>query len=153
MRAFSLATALALLVITSALGAQGYQPKPGELPSIALPAPLERVLRDYERGWRAGSATEVASLFAETGMALPNGRPPAKGRTAIAAAYAGPGGDLRLRALAFATADSVGYIIGAYRYGDGSGDLGKFILALARRADGQWLIAADIDNTNAPPKR
>ena len=46
MRAFSLATALALLVTASALGAQGYQPKPGELPSIALPAPLERVLRD-----------------------------------------------------------------------------------------------------------
>lgn len=153
MRAFSLASCLLLLVAGARLGAQEYQPKPGELPSVHLPAPLERVLREYERGWRAGDAVRVASLFAEQGMALPNGRPPAPGRSAIAAAYAGPGGDLRLRALAFATADSVGYIIGAYRYGEGTGDLGKFVLALARRGDGTWMIAADIDNTNAPPRR
>ena len=109
--------------------------------------------RDYERGWRAGDAAGVAALFSEDGMALPSGRPPAPGRPAIIAAYQGPGGDLRLRALAFATADSVGYIIGAYRYGDGTGDLGKFVLALTRRGTGPWMIAADLDNTNAPSAR
>lgn len=77
-------------------------------PSITLPAELGRVLRDYERAWRAG--------------------------------------DLRLRALAFATADTVGYIIGAYGCGDASGDQGKFTLALRRAPEGRWLIASDMDN-------
>ena len=150
---------LALLFAVATLGplarpaAQEYRPLRGQPPSVKPPAVLVRVLRDYERGWRAGNAKEVAALFSEDGMALPNGRPPAPGRRAIAAAYQGPGGDLRLRALAFATADSVGYIIGAYRYGDGTGDLGKFVLALTRRGTGPWMIVADIDNTNAPPAR
>ena len=61
------------------------------------------------------------------------------------------GGDLRLRALAFATSDDVGYIIGAYRYGDAAEDMGKFVLALRRGADGKWLIAGDIDNSNRRP--
>jgi ketosteroid isomerase-like protein len=110
------------------------------------------VLRDYERGWRAGDAAAVSRLFAPDGMALPNGKPPAVGRDAIARAYESPGGELRLRALAFSVADSVGYIIGGYRYGPGDGDIGKFVLALIRRAGAGWMIAADIDNGNAPPR-
>lgn len=150
---FALLLAAATLAPVATIVAQDYAPATGQPPSVALPAALARVLRDYERGWRAGDAAGVAALFSEDGMALPNGRPPAPGRPAIAAAYKGPGGDLRLRALAFATADSVGYIIGAYRYGDGTGDLGKFVLALTRRGTGPWMIAADIDNTNAPSAR
>lgn len=125
---------------------------PGQPPSVALPAELARVLRDYERGWRAGDPAAVSRLFAEDGMALPSGKPPAVGRAAIARAYAGQGGALRLRALAYAVADSVGYIIGGYRWGPGDGDVGKFVLALTRRAGGAWMIAADIDNANAPDR-
>ena len=51
-------------------------------------------------------------------------------RAAIARAYAGQGGALRLRALAYAVADSVGYIIGGYRWGPGDGDVGKFVQPL-----------------------
>lgn len=144
-----LALAFAFFLPAATLAAQEYAPSPGQPPSVKLPPVLTRVLRDYERGWRVGDAKAVAALFADDGMALPNGQPPAPGRAAIAAAYQGPGGDLRLRALAFATADSVGYIIGAYRYGEGTGDQGKFVLALKRRGTGPWMIAADIDNTNA----
>ena len=54
-------------------------------PSVTLPAELDRVLRDYERLWKAGDAAGLAGLFAENGMALSNGRPPAMGRAAIAA--------------------------------------------------------------------
>lgn len=144
---------VALCLPLSLVGAQEHAPGPGQPPSVTLPAELVRVLRDYEAGWKAGDARAVAALFDERGMALPNGKPPAPGRVKIAEAYAGPGGDLRLRALAFATADTVGYIIGGYRYGEGEGDIGKFVLALRRPPGGRWLIAADIDNSNAPPRR
>ena len=118
--------------------------------SVTLPPELDRVLRDYERGWRAGRADSVAMLFTADGFALPNGRPPARGHAAIVATYAGPGGDLRLRALAYGVSDSVGYIIGAYRYGAADEDTGKFVLAL-RKQLGRWMIAADMDNSS--PRR
>jgi len=146
---------LSLVVVAlpvAPLAAQGHAAGPGQPPTVVLPAPLEGVLRDYERAWRAGDAAAVARLFAPEGMALPNGKPPAVGRDAIARAYEGPGGALRLRALAFAVADSVGYVIGGYRYGPGDGDIGKFVLALTRRGGDGWMIAADIDNGNAPPR-
>lgn len=124
-----------------------------ELPSIALPPAMDQVLRDYERAWRARDPAALAILFAEDGFVLANGRPPVRGRDAIRAAYADGGGPLALRALAYATEGSVGYIIGAYGPGAPSGDTGKFVLALRRGSDGRWLIAADIDNSNKRPGR
>ncbi len=115
-------------------------------PSVTLPPELDRVLRDYERAWEGRNPAGVAALFAEDGMALPNNRPPALGRAAIARAYANAGGTLKLRALAFATDDTVGYIIGAFRGRADGPDMGKFVLALRRSPGGPWLIAADMDN-------
>ena len=80
-------------------------------PSVTLPPALERVLRDYERAWQAKDAKGLAELFAEDGFVLASGRPPARGREAIRAAYASSGGALALRALAYATEGNVGYII------------------------------------------
>ncbi|MBL8959042.1 MAG: DUF4440 domain-containing protein [Gemmatimonadetes bacterium] len=138
---------LVLLVALTAARLPAQQP-----PSIPLPAALERVLRDYEQGWEKGDAAAVARLFTTDGFALPNGKPPAKGHAAIAAAYRGNAGPLRLRALSFATADSVGWIVGAYAYGERSSpDIGKFVLALRKDPTGRWLIAADIDNASKSP--
>ena len=124
------------------------------LPSVKLPPALDRVLRDYERAWRAGDAAALAALFAEDGFVLQGGRPPVRGRAAIQAAYAGQGGGpLRLRALASAVADTVGYIVGAYGYGEGPGDQGKFTLTLRRAPGGAWLIFSDMDNASQPPRR
>lgn len=82
------------------------------------------------------------------------GRPPVRGRAAIRAAYARQGGGpLRLRALAWAAGDTVGYIIGAYGYGDAPGDVGKFTLTLRRERGGPWLIFSDMDNPSQPPRR
>ena len=129
--------------------AQGTPPAvAAPLPSIELPTELARVLRDYERLWMAGNATGLAALFTQDGMALQNGRLPAQGRAAIAQGYGTPGGELRLRAMAYAVGDSVGYIIGGYRYGAAEGDQGKFVLALRRPPGSPWLIAADMDNSN-----
>jgi ketosteroid isomerase-like protein len=122
------------------------------MPSVVLPAGLDRVLRDYEKAWRANDAAALAQLFTEDGFVLANGRPPVRGRTAIEAAYAGRGGPLVLRALSFSTDGTVGYIIGAYAPTADGGDAGKFVLAVRRNKRGRWLIAADIDNTNSRPR-
>ncbi|HJR72480.1 MAG TPA: SgcJ/EcaC family oxidoreductase [Luteimonas sp.] len=143
------------MLATSPLPAQNApEPaKPTELPSVALPPQLDRVLRDYERAWRAGDAAALAALFAEDGFVLQSNRPPVRGRAAIRAAYENQGGGpLRLRALAFAEGDATGYIIGAYGYGDKPGDMGKFTLTLRRASGEPWLIFSDMDNQNAAPK-
>jgi ketosteroid isomerase-like protein len=120
-------------------------PAPPAPTPIALPPELARVLRDYEAAWRAGDGARLAALFVEDGFAIQSGRPVARGRVAIGAAIAGPGGPLMLEAYAYSTSGTVGYIVGGYRY-DGHGDaVGRFVLAL-RQHDGRWLIAADLDN-------
>lgn len=118
------------------------------LPSVTLPSELDRVLRDYEREWRLRSASGLAELFAEDGFVLQPGRPPARGRKSITERYQGRGGPLSLRALEFATSDSIGYIIGAYSVRNEDPDIGKFILILERKPPGPWYIAADMDNGN-----
>ena len=149
------ATVPSLIVITLAgeLHAQAALARPPELPSVKLSPELERVLSDYEAAWRLGDAAGLAALFTEDGFILQGGRAPVRGRAAIQAVYAGQGGGpLRLRALAAATADTVGYIIGAYRYDDAPGDQGKFTLTLRLGPDGRWLIFSDMDNASRPPR-
>ena len=48
---------------------------------------------------------------------------------------------------------NVGYINGGYAGSKDAHDTGKFVLALRKGSDGRWLVAADIDNSNAPPRR
>ncbi|MGO1068859.1 YybH family protein [Lysobacter sp. CA199] len=121
---------------------------------VALPPELDRVLRDYERAWRVGDAAALASLFAEDGFVLPTNSPPIRGRAAIRANYQKQAGAaLRLRALSFASKDTIGYIIGAYGYDNKPGDAGKFTLTLRRAPGEPWLIFSDMDNSNASPGR
>lgn len=144
----------ALLLAMPAIAHDAESTKPAQpLPDAALPATLDRVLRDYEQAWRSGNAKALAALFAEDGFVLQSSQPPVRGRSAIEAAYAGQGGSpLRLRALAYSVDGNTGYIIGAYRYGNNMGDTGKFTLTLKRVGDGPWLIFSDMDNGNAPPR-
>lgn len=144
----------ALLMASPAIAHDAEGAKPAQpLPDIALPAPLDRVLRDYERAWRTDDAKALGALFAEDGFVLQSNQPPVRGRSAIEAAYAGQGSSpLRLRALAYAVEGNTGYIIGAYSYGNNVGDTGKFTLTLKRVGDGRWLIFSDMDNTSAPPR-
>jgi ketosteroid isomerase-like protein len=123
------------------------------LPSVTLPAELARVLSDYETAWRAKDAAALSRLFHEEGFVLPGGRPPVRGRAAIATHYTGQGGPLYLRAFAYAAEGSVGYILGGYSGLAGGADEGKFTLTLKKGADGRWLIYSDMDNGNQPPRR
>lgn len=144
----------AVLLAMPAIAHDAESTKPAQpLPDAALPATLNRVLRDYEQAWRSGDAKALAALFAEDGFVLQSNQPPVRGRSAIEAAYAGQGGSpLRLRALAYSVDRNTGYIIGAYRYGNNVGDTGKFTLTLKRVGDGPWMIFSDMDNGNAPPR-
>jgi len=127
-------------------------PAPESLPSVELPAAPARVLTDYETAWRNKDATALAILFAEDGFVLSGSRPPIRGRAAIEEHYTGKGGPLSLRALAYATEGSVGYIIGAYARYEGQADVGKFTLTLRRNDDRRWLIMSDMDNGNSRPQ-
>jgi len=141
--------ALTISIASLPLGAQVTADSYVRLESIALPPELDRVLRDYERAWAAGDEKGLADLFTEDGF-VPTRFGWVRGRADILSVYKDSQGPLLLRALAFATQDTVGYIIGAYRYGEqpAGGDAGKFILALRRSPSGKWLIAADLDNSN-----
>ena len=144
-------------VVLSALcaGAAIAQPAPSPapaispLPSVVLPPPLQRVLTDYEAAWSRKDPAGLAALFAEEGFVLAGGSPPVRGRAAIEKHYTGQGGPLSLRALAYATDGSVGYIIGGYARALGEPDVGKFTLTLRRAPDGRWLIVSDMDNGNS----
>lgn len=117
-------------------------------PSVKLPPELARVLTDYEAGWRTGDAAALASLFAEDGYVLPQGRGPVKGRAAIQKLYTRTGSPLSLRAIAYSTSGDVGYILGGYTGELGKPDDGKFTLTLRKGADGKWLIVSDMDNSS-----
>jgi ketosteroid isomerase-like protein len=140
--------AVLLIVISEPASAQqqgAYEP----LPSIQLPEPLDRVLRDYETAWANGDEAALAALFTEDGF-VPTPLGWVRGRADITRVYENSSGSLLLRALAFSVSDSVGYIIGAYNYDEAVGNIdgGKFVLALRKDASGKWLIAADLDNSN-----
>ena len=142
----------AMLAIPLAAQARPDTAAAAQLPSVELPRDLARVLTDYETEWRRGGAA-VAQLFTEDGFVLSGGRPPIKGRSAIAAHYGDGGGPLSLRAIAYAAEGSVAYIIGGYTTERGAPDIGKFTLTLRRRPDGRWMIVSDMDNQNRPPQR
>jgi ketosteroid isomerase-like protein len=151
MRRLLILCLLAFSVPLSPAGAQSSDPL--GVDPVVLPPGLDRVLRDYEAAWEAGDGARLAALFTEDGFALNNGSLPVKGRARISQMLTRPGGDLQLRAFAWAADDSVGYIIGGFRYPGSTGPGGKFLLALRRGPEGRWLIAADMDNNAASPRR
>jgi hypothetical protein len=138
-----------IFVLAAAASASAQTTDPARLASITLPAELDRVLRDYERLWKAGDENGLAELFTTDGF-VPGRNGWVRGHAAIKERYQNSQGDLRLRALAFATRDTVGYIIGAFGFGESAAtrDAGKFVLALRRPPGSKWLIAADIDSPN-----
>lgn len=144
-----------LLLVSIAIAAPHAEQAgtPAPLPSVALPAELARVLSDYEAALQARDAGALSRLFVEDGFVLPHGRPPIRGRAEVERFYTGQGGPLSLRALAYASDGSVGYIIGAYAERKGEAEIGKFTLTLRKVGDGRWLIVSDMDNPSRLPQR
>ena len=138
----------AIVRLVHAQPEQPRSPAVDSLTSISLPPKLDRILRDYEEGWRNKDEVALAALFAPDGFILRPGHPPVRGRANIEETYASSGGPLLLHAFDYAVADSVGYIIGGYAHSDGAADSGKYILTLRLLNDGRWYITADMDNHN-----
>lgn len=128
--------------------AQDAEPVDLEFDTVTLPDELARVLRDYEQAWRSNDEDAIAALFTEDGYAMPSGRRPVHGRAGIRAAYASTGGNLTLRAIDYTVGDSTAHIIGVYTYDPDAGFGGKYLLILEKSATGEWMIAADMDNSN-----
>ena len=72
---------LAMVFLLVSLGAP--RGATAQLPSVTLPQELDRVLRDYEREWKAGSASGLVALFVEDGFVLQPGRPPVRGHAGL----------------------------------------------------------------------
>lgn len=138
---------LAAVLLASPVATLGGERAQQPIPSVELPAELDRVLRDYEAAWRARDPAALAALFAEDGFVLPNGRPPVRGRDAIRAHYEGHGGPLYLRALDYGVDGAVAFIIGGYRGSEDGPDGGKFTLTLRRQGQ-RWRIVSDMDSPN-----
>jgi len=144
MRRARIAFAAAIAVLSAVMAqSAGLEP-----PSVALPPDLERVLRDYERAWRAHDAKALTDLFTEDGFVLSPGSPPVRGRDAIARHYAGAGGGLYLRAFGFAIDGRLAWIVGGFAHAEGAPEDGKFTLTLRRGEGGRWRITSDMDNGN-----
>ena len=103
----------------------------------------------YEEAWRSEGTGALAALFAEDGFVLSSSAPAVRGRAAIEQHYTGQGGPLALRAFAFATDGSAGWIVGGFAPRAGATDVGKFTLTLRKDETGRWLITSDMDNANA----
>ena len=136
---------IAALVMRAATAAAQQPQAPPPQPSIELPPPLVRVLTDYESAWRARDGAALARLFADDRVVVPNACPPVKGRAAVERCYAGSGGPLSLRAMAYGEDGAIGYVIGAYASQQGESDSGKFTLTLVKGDGGRWLIVSDMD--------
>lgn len=148
--------AIALARAAGLAPAMAQQPAPARSPevvpsAIALPPSLNRVLRDYERAWRDGNGPGLAALFTDDGFAVQSGSPIRRGRVAIAPGITRPGGALQLRAHASSVSDTVGDIVGGYRYPQSTGPGGRFVLAPRMGAGGRWHIAANLDNSGPRP--
>ena len=130
-------------IVMSAFTAQAQDVKP-----IEVPGELREVLDNYEKHWEAADAEALAGLFTEDGFVLSRGRPPIRGRAAIADAYTESGGSrLVLRAYDYGMEGDQAYIIGGYAGHESWPEIGKFTLVL-KKVNGRWLIHSDMDNGN-----
>lgn len=143
---------LFLIVLVVVIGVSPVpQAEESQQPTVTLPAPLARVLSNYELAWQHKDAAALAALFAEDGFVLSNSTPPVRGRARIEKHYSGAGGPLALRAFAYATEGSLGYIIGGFSRQKGQPDTGKFTLTLRKGPEDRWFIMSDMDNGNTRP--
>ena len=69
-----------LAVLMLALAGQNVSDTPAALPSVTLSPRLDRVLRDYERAWRAG---DVAALAAMCDLVIADGPVPVQAEPVV----------------------------------------------------------------------
>ena len=111
---------------------------------------------------RTNRDSAAASLFTENAVWMPANRGIAEGRAAILAAFQAsrPLESFSLTSVDVEGRGDLAYVRGTYAFAitsaDGKsavGDHGKFLEIRRRQADGKWLVAAEIFNSDQPVTR
>lgn len=155
---------VSLALLTLALSA--CQPQPTATPQAAPSAFPEadgaanRALTDrWQQAARASDWPAVAATYAEAGMLLPPNGPAVQGRAAIEAwMKAFPAmSDITLTPVEIDGRADIAYTRGTYSLtfaspakGQPASDNGKYVEIRRKQADGSWLIAVDIFNSDVP---
>jgi uncharacterized protein (TIGR02246 family) len=157
-----------LTVLALALAACQPQPVPTPAPTpAAMPSALPeadvaavRALADrWQQAARAKDWPAVAATYTEDGMFMPPNGPAVQGRAAIEAWLKAfpPMSDFTLTPGEINGRADVAYDRGTYSLtfaspakGQPASDKGKYVVISRKRADGSWLIAIDIFNSDVP---
>lgn len=125
------------------------------LPAIELPADFARLLRDRDETFKQKDPSLMAKLYTEDAMFLtPSDSKWLRGEPAIAFVAKNINVGFRAVPVAYAAGDSVGYIAGYWKYGEGASTqyVTNFLLSLRKdTANGKWRIAAETITSKGPP--
>jgi ketosteroid isomerase-like protein len=113
--------------------------------------------RDSE--WQAAMNAEdvdaIAALYRDDARLLPPNAEATIGKDGVRAAFGGmieAGLSIKLNSIESMSGGDIAYVVGSYALmaGDDVADEGKYIETWRRGADGQWLMANDIWNSDMP---
>jgi len=121
---------------------------------------VSKVAAEFTAAFSAKDPARIAALFAEDGVLMPANRPAVSGRAGIEAWFTqsfsrGVSG-ISLSPLDQGVSGDLAYDAGGYELtvdlpsGRSITVKGKY-LVLLKKVGGQWKVAYDIDNTDAPP--
>jgi predicted TIM-barrel fold metal-dependent hydrolase len=125
----------------------------GALPVITPPEEIDRLLRDFERGWRTtDNKVALAEVFTDDGL-LQWGDDWARGGAAIRINLLGRAGGLRLRPQAVEAGELLGHVAGMYGYYRDTAwvEQGRYLFSLRRGKGMPWRISAAILHNTTPP--
>jgi len=147
-----------------ALAACASPPPPApERDAPADIAALNAVRSGFVAAYKAGDAQAIAQLYTEDAVSEPNNQATLEGRQAIVDSLTSMfelvSVDVDLIPDETTTLGDVGldrghYVVTVTPKGEGgspSTSEGRYLVILARQADGTWKVIRDIDNASAPP--
>ena len=132
----------------------------GKAGGKSLASVFAQRLAEWEAAANRKDAASIAALYTDDGVLMAPNAASVRGRAAIEAFFKGMfdhgARDVKLVQIGAAGSGSIGYAAGTYEFTSGPmgtqavHDTGKYIVGMKRGADGKWLIAHDIFNSDLP---